>query len=169
MATMPDLQQDTDYIQEFLTFTLGTEEYAIDILCVQEIRSFERPTQLAGAPAFIKGVIDLRGTIVPIVDMRVKFDTRKVDYTPFTVVIILHIRDRLIGIVVDNVSDVTRLQAADIRPAPEFGAAVDTTYIRGIASCDGRTLIVVNIAKLMQAGDLALIDSAREHGGNSCS
>lgn len=162
MNQMPEQQQDEDQAQEFLTFALGSEEYAIDILSVQEIRSFEKPTQIANAPVFIKGVINLRGTIVPIVDMRIKFDTGAAEYTSFTVVIILHINNRLIGIVVDNVSDVTSLQAKEIRPAPEFGAAVDTSYIRGVASLDGRTLIVVNIARLMQAGDMALVDSARE-------
>lgn len=160
VAIMSELQQEEDLAQEYLTFVLGAEEYAIDILSVQEIRSFEKPTQIANAPPFIRGVINLRGTIVPIVDMRIKFDTGAADYTPFTVVIILHINDRLIGIVVDNVSDVMRLKSAEVLPAPDFGAAVDTTYIKGVASRDGRMLIVVNIAKLMRAGELALLDSA---------
>lgn len=163
MAITAESQIDEDLAQEYLTFTLGNEEYAIDILSVQEIRNYEKPTQIANAPAFIKGVVNLRGTIVPIVDMRIKFDTGSAEYTAFTVVIILHINNRLIGIVVDNVSDVTSMQTTDIRPAPEFGAAVDTSYIRGVASLDGRSLIVVNIARLMQAGDMALVDGAREH------
>lgn len=164
MAIMSDQQTtDDDIAQEYLTFAIGGEEYAIDILGVQEIRSFEKPTHIANAPAFIKGVINLRGTVVPIIDMRVKFDTGTADYTPFTVVIILNINGRLIGIVVDNVSDVMRLQAAEIRPSPEFGAAVDVAYIRGIASLEGRTLTVINIARLMLAGDMALVDEARAH------
>ena len=163
VAIMSDLQQDEGVVQEYLTFTLGTEEYAIDILGVQEIRSFEKPTHIANAPDFIKGVINLRGTIVPIIDMRIRFATGKVDYTPFTVVIILNIDQRMIGIIVDNVSDVTHLQSAYIRPAPAFGAAVDTSYIQGMATLDSRTLIVVDIARLLTADDMGLVEAAREH------
>ena len=162
MAIMSDLQQDGDVAQEYLTFTLGAEEYAIDILGVQEIRSFEKPTHIANAPDFIRGVINLRGTIVPIVDMRIRFTTGSADYTPFTVVIILNIGQRMIGIVVDNVSDVMRLQSAHIRPAPAFGAAVDTSYIRGLATLDSRTLIVVDVARLLTAGEMGLVEASLE-------
>lgn len=159
MASASDLHDGDHSAQEYLTFTLGAEEYAIDILAVQEIRSYEPPTRIANAPDFIRGVINLRGTIVPIVDMRIKFATGTAEYTPFTAVIILTVGRRMVGIVVDTVSDVSRLNAAQIRPAPEFGAAVDTSYIRGVAPLDGRTLIVVNIEKLIHANDMALVDS----------
>src|SRR6185369_2714815 len=105
---------------EFLTFTLGDEEYAIDILKVQEIRGYEPPTLIANAPPFIKGVINLRGIIVPIVDLRLKFKLDKIEYSPFTVVIVLNIARRVIGVVVDSVSDVISLTQAQIRPAPDF-------------------------------------------------
>ncbi|MBK6402818.1 MAG: chemotaxis protein CheW [Rhodocyclaceae bacterium] len=150
--------------QEYLTFTLGPEEYAIDILKVQEIRGYEQPTTIANAPAFIKGVINLRGTIVPIVDMRIKFQVGKAEYTPFTVVIILNIGARVVGIVVDGVSDVTSLRPEQIRPAPDFAATVDTKYIQGLGTLDERMLIVVDIARLMLSSDMALVDEAAEAG-----
>ena len=149
---------------EFLSFKLGAEEYGIDILKVQEIRSYEQPTRIANAPAFIKGVINLRGTIVPIVDMRIKFQVGKAEYTPFTVVIILNIGARVVGIVVDGVSDVTSLRPEQIRPAPDFAATVDTKYIQGLGTLDERMLIVVDIARLMLSSDMALVDEAAEAG-----
>jgi purine-binding chemotaxis protein CheW len=151
---------DSSFAQEYLTFTLGPEEYAIDILKVQEIRGYENPTTIANAPAFLKGVINLRGTIVPIVDMRIKFNVGKADYTPFTVVIILNIAGRVVGIVVDSVSDVTMLRADQIRPAPEFAATVDTKYINGLGTLGERMLIVVDIEKLMISSEMALVDEA---------
>ncbi|MDP2811955.1 MAG: chemotaxis protein CheW [Rhodocyclaceae bacterium] len=151
------------FVQEYLTFILGAEEYAIDILKVQEIRGYEQPTVIANAPAFIKGVINLRGTIVPIVDMRIKFGVGRVEYTPFTVVIILNIGHRVVGIVVDGVSDVTALRADQVRPAPEFAATVDTRYIQGLGTLGERMLIVVDIARLMLSSDMALMDEAAAH------
>jgi purine-binding chemotaxis protein CheW len=152
--------EDGGFAQEYLTFTLGPEEYAIDILKVQEIRGYENPTTIANAPEFLKGVINLRGTIVPIVDMRIKFNVGKVEYTPFTVVIILNIGGRVVGIVVDSVSDVTMLRADQIRPAPEFAATVDTKYINGLGTLGERMLIVVDIEKLMLSSEMALVNEA---------
>ena len=148
------------YTQEYLTFTLGPEEYAIDILKVQEIRGYEQPTTIANTPAFIKGVINLRGIIVPIVDMRIKFGVGKAEYTPFTVVIILSIGSRVVGMVVDGVSDVTSLRSDQVRPAPEFAATVDTRYIKGLGTLGERMLIVVDIEKLMLSNEMALMDDA---------
>jgi purine-binding chemotaxis protein CheW len=145
---------------EFLTFTLGDEEYAIDILKVQEIRGYEPPTMIANAPPFIKGVINLRGIIVPIVDMRIKFNLGEAEYTPFTVVIILNVANRVIGIVVDSVSDVLSLAPAQIRSAPDFSASFDTKYILGLATIDQRMLIVTDIAQLMTSRDMELVDEA---------
>ena len=152
--------EDGGFAQEYLTFTLGPEEYAIDILKVQEIRGYENPTTIANAPEFLKGVINLRGTIVPIVDMRIKFNVGKVEYTPFTVVIILNIGGRVVGIVVDSVSDVTMLRSDQIRPAPEFAATVDTKYINGLGTLGERMLIVVDIEKLMLSSEMALVNEA---------
>jgi purine-binding chemotaxis protein CheW len=153
-------KEESGLAQEYLTFTLGHEEYAIDILKVQEIRGYEQPTTIANAPPFIKGVINLRGTIVPIVDLRIKFQVGKAEYTPITVVIILNIGNRIVGAVVDGVSDVITMAASQIRPAPEFSAAVDTRYINGLATLDERMLIVIDISRLMLSADMALIDEA---------
>jgi purine-binding chemotaxis protein CheW len=157
-----DSGEDGGYTQEYLTYTLGPEEYAIDILRVQEIRGYEAPTTIANAPSFLKGVINLRGTIVPIVDLRIKFNVGKADYTPFTVVIILNIGSRVVGIVVDSVSDVTMLRRDQIRPAPEFAATVDTKYINGLCTLDERMLIVVDIEQLMLSHEMALFDTAAQ-------
>jgi purine-binding chemotaxis protein CheW len=145
---------------EFLTFTLGHEEYGIDILKVQEIRGYEPPTRIANAPDFIKGVINLRGVIVPIVDMRIKFRLGEPTYDQFTVVIILNIGKRVVGIVVDGVSDVIQLSSANLRPAPEFGATLDTKYIVGLGTVDDRMIIVVDIEQLMSSQEMALVEAA---------
>ena len=152
--------EEVGHAQEYLTFTLGPEEYAIDILKVQEIRGYDAVTTIANAPAFIKGVVNLRGTIVPIVDLRIKFGIGNVEYTPFTVVIILNIRGRVVGIVVDSVSDVTMLRPEQIRAAPEFAATVDTKFIMGLGTLEERMLIVVDIERLMLSSEMALVDAA---------
>jgi purine-binding chemotaxis protein CheW len=143
---------------EFLTFRLGGEEYGIDILKVQEIRGYDAVTRIANAPEFIKGVINLRGTIVPIVDMRIKFKVGEAKYDQFTVVIVLNVGSRVVGMVVDSVSDVVALTPEQIRPAPEFGAAMDTEYLVGLGALEGRMLILVEIEKLMTSETMALVD-----------
>ncbi|ACB33792.1 CheW protein [Leptothrix cholodnii SP-6] len=145
---------------EFLTFRLGTEEYGIEILKVQEIRSYEPPTRIANAAPFFKGVVNLRGVIVPIVDLRLKFSCDSADYNSFTVVIVLNIRGRVVGAVVDSVSDVLELPGDAVRPAPEINAAVDTSYITGIASVADRMLILMDIESLMSSADMGLIEAA---------
>jgi len=145
-------------VQEYLTFTLGEEEYGVDILKVQEIRGYDTITRMPDAPDFIKGVINLRGTIVPVVDMRIKFKLGKVVYDEFTVMIILNLGRRVVGMVVDGVSDVMQLNPDQVRPAPEFGGGVNTKYITGLGVLDQRMLILVDIEKLMSAADMALMD-----------
>ncbi|MDP3293851.1 MAG: chemotaxis protein CheW [Nevskia sp.] len=144
---------------EFLTFTLGDEEYGVDILKVQEIRGYDTVTKIPDAPDFIKGVINLRGTIVPVIDMRIKFRLGKVEYNEFTVMIILNVARRVVGMVVDGVSDVMQLTREQIRPAPEFGSAVNSRFITGLGAFDQRMLILVDIERLMSASDMALMDS----------
>jgi purine-binding chemotaxis protein CheW len=148
---------ESGVISEFLAFTLGNEVYGIDILTVQEIRAYEPVTKIANTPEFIKGVINLRGVIVPIVDMRIKFHLDAVDYSQFTVVIILNVCGRVIGMVVDGVSDVVDLSPEQIHAAPEFGASLDIQYLQGMATLDGRMVILVDIERLMSASDMALI------------
>jgi purine-binding chemotaxis protein CheW len=148
---------------EFLTFRLGAEEYGIDILRVQEIRSYEAPTRIANAPSFIKGVVNLRGVIVPVVDLRIKLNCDKVEYNGFTVVIVLNVHGRVVGAVVDSVSDVLELSQDLIKPAPEMNSTVDTGFITGIASVGERMLILMDIETLMSSADMGLMDlSARE-------
>jgi purine-binding chemotaxis protein CheW len=144
---------------EFLTFTLGDEEYGLDILKVQEIRGYDAVTTIANTPDFIKGVINLRGTIVPIVDLRIKFHLGTVEYDQLTVVIILNLGQRVVGIVVDSVSDVLALTPEQIRPAPELSATLDTRYITGLGTVDERMLILVDIEKLMSSSEMALVDA----------
>ena len=150
-------REDTRKPREFLTFTLGGEEYAIDILKVQEIRGYESVTRIANTPAFIKGVINLRGLIVPIVDMRIKFNLGEPVYNEFTVTVILNLGKRVIGIVVDSVSDVISLNEEEIRPAPEFGT-FDMQYLLGLAAVHDRMLILIDIEQLMSSAEMALME-----------
>jgi len=145
----------------YLSFRLGREEYGIDILKVQEIRGYEPPTRLAGAPHFIKGVVNLRGVIVPIVDLRLKFALAEAAYDVFTVVIVLNVARRVVGVVVDSVSDVVELDAAQVRPAPEFNTAVAAEHITGLGTLKTgdreRLLILTDIEQLMSHPDMGLV------------
>ncbi|CAE1147292.1 Chemotaxis protein CheW [Serratia rubidaea] len=145
--------------QEFLIFTLGNEEYGIDILKVQEIRGYDQVTRIANTPAFIKGVTNLRGVIVPIIDLRVKFAQQDVSYDENTVVIVLNLSQRVVGIVVDGVSDVLSLTAEQIRPAPEFAVTLATEYLTGLGALGERMLILVDIEKLLSSEEMSLVDS----------
>ena len=153
---------DRGTLRELLTFTLGHESYALDILKVQEIRGYETPTRIANTPDFIKGVVNLRGHIVPIVDLRLKLGVGEVRYDASTVVIILNVLKRVVGMVVDGVSDVVSIPAETIKPAPEFGASLDTRYIQGLATLGDHLLILVDIERLMGSQDMALLAEAVE-------
>jgi purine-binding chemotaxis protein CheW len=142
---------------QYLTLRLGTEEYAIDILRVQEIRSFEEPTRMVNSPSFIKGVINLRGVIVPIADLRLKLQVSKVEYNDFTVVIILNIRGTVMGAVVDAVSDVVTIDAASIKPAPQFESSIDERFILGLVKLEERTLILMNLEALMGNAEMGIL------------
>ncbi len=143
---------------EFLTFTLGSEEYGIEILKVQEIRGYEKPTTIANSPAYIKGVINLRGIIVPIVDMRQKFNLASAEYNSFTVVIILNVAGRVVGMVVDSVSDVMTLAPDQIRPTPDFSSVVSGGYIMGLGTVEDRMIILMDIEGLMTSSEMALMN-----------
>lgn len=149
--------QDTGSAAEFLAFTMGTEEYGLDIIKVQEIRGYEAVTRLANTPDYFKGVMNLRGVIVPIIDMRIKLGLGEPTYDQFTIVIVLSIRGQVVGMVVDSVSDVTTLTPEQIRPAPEMGGAMDTSYLIGLGTVDERMLILVDIDKLMASDDIGLV------------
>lgn len=147
----------SDGAREYLTFRLDQEEYGIDILKVQEIRSYEPPTRIANAPNFIKGVVNLRGTIVPIVDMRLKFNCANAEYNAFTVVIILNLRNRIVGVVVDSVSDVMELPADSLKAAPDVDSVIDSNAVLGLGSLGDRMLILLDIEKLMSGLDMGLV------------
>ena len=142
---------------QYLSLRLGAEEYAIDILRVQEIRSYEVPTKMVNSPSFVKGVINLRGAIVPIVDLRLKLNLPKVEYNDFTVVIILNIRGTMVGAVVDGVSDVVSLEAQAIKPAPQFEAALDARFIVGLVTLGARMLIVMDMDTLMSSAEIGML------------
>jgi purine-binding chemotaxis protein CheW len=163
VSTAPSLAPNLDAvnaIQEFLAFKLGSEEYGIDILRVQEIRSYEAPTRMANTPAFIKGVINLRGVIVPIIDMRLKFNLEQANYDGFTVVIVLNIGRQVVGIVVDGVSDVITLAPEQLHPVPEFSSAIDSDHLLAIGSVENRMLILLDIEKLMTSAEMGLVAQA---------
>ena len=160
MGAMEKMGETTSAVaREYLTFRLSQEEYGIDILKVQEIRGYEPPTRIANAPEFIKGVVNLRGTIVPIIDMRLKFNCAKADYDSFTVVIILHLRARIVGIVVDSVSDVLELPPESIKAAPDIDSVVDNNCILGLGSVNDRMLILLDIERLMSGVDMGLVST----------
>lgn len=142
---------------QYLSLRLGGEEYAIDILRVQEIRSYEVPTKMVNSPGFVKGVINLRGVIVPIVDLRLKLNLPKVEYNDFTVVIILNICGTVMGAVVDGVSDVVTLNTQAIKPAPQFDSALDARFIVGLATLGERMLIVMNMDALMSNTEMGVV------------
>lgn len=145
---------------EYLTFVLGTEEYGLEILKVQEIRGYDAVTQIANTPDFIKGVVNLRGKIVPIVDLRIKFNLGKVEYDEFTVVIILNLSGRIVGIVVDGVSDVMALKEEHLRDVPSLVTSIDTKYIVGLATVEQQMLILVDIERLMSSDEMQLMENA---------
>lgn len=147
----------TTDLREFLAFELGAEEYGIDILRVQEIRSYEAPTRIANAPAFVKGVVNLRGVIVPIVDMRLKFGL-DAGYDTFTVVIVLNIGAHVVGMVVDAVSDVITLGPEQLRPVPEFDSSIAGDHLLAIGAVGDRMLILIDIVKLMSSAAMGLIE-----------
>jgi purine-binding chemotaxis protein CheW len=151
--------------REVLVFVIGKEEYGVDILKVQEIRGYEKVTPIPAAPEYLKGVLNLRGVIVPVIDMRVKFSLPDPRYDSTTVVVILKLSSRVIGIVVDAVSDVVRLAAADVKEAPRLGSIVDAGYLSGVATRDERMILLLDIEKFLSSGELDLVEAAAREPG----
>ncbi len=144
--------------REFLVFRLGDEDYAIDILKVQEIRVFDAVTKLPGAPDYIRGVINLRGLIAPVIDLRIRFGFKEAVYGPFTVVIVLNVHERLVAVVADAVVDVVALTDDEIRPPPEFATSVNVEYVTGLAAKTEHMLILLDIEKLISSQELGIFD-----------
>lgn len=159
MTASASVATDNNRVREYLTFRLGDEHYAIDILTVKEIRGYESVTRIANAPEHVKGIINLRGEIVPIVDLRLCFGVGNSGYNEFTIVIVLHIHQRIVGIVVDSVSDVITLDQAELKPPPDFGVAFDHRYLIGLAAVHDDMIIVVDIGKMISSDELGLVDA----------
>lgn len=148
---------------QYLTFLLAGEEYGIDILKVQEIRGWLPVTRIPHTPPHVQGVLNLRGTIIPIIDLRRRFDMAKAEYTPTTVVIVMSIADkagkRVIGVVVDGVSDVLNITPDAIKPAPNFGTAVRTEFVNGLGAIGNRMVILLDSDKLLGEGELTALEA----------
>ena len=162
-----DLGSMSDNEQQFLTFMLAGEEYGVDILRVQEIKGWDTVTQIPNTPEYIRGVINIRGTIVPIIDLRLRFNLDFLDYSSTTVVIVLKVHSengkvRTMGIVVDGVSDVYNIKNEDIKPSPDFGVAVDTEFVKGLSTVNEKMVILLDIDHMCNSDELAVIDSIGE-------
>ena len=155
-----DIDRDSE---QFLTFLLAGEEYGIDILRVQEIKGWEEATEIPNTPDYIQGVINIRGTIVPIIDLRQRFHLDLLEYGATTVVIVLRVesgtRSRIMGIVVDAVSDVYNVPSEEMKPPPDFGTAISIEFVRGLATVDDKMVIMLDIDKLLNSDELRVIDN----------
>ncbi|MDH5446344.1 MAG: chemotaxis protein CheW [Gammaproteobacteria bacterium] len=152
---------------QFLTFMLAGEEYGVDILRVQEIKGWDTVTKIPNTPEYIRGVINLRGTIVPIIDLRLRFNLEQLDYGVTTVVIVVKVvsdgeKERTMGIVVDAVSDVYNISSDDFKEAPDFGTAVDTDYVKGLSTVNEKMVILLDIDHMCNSAELKVIDSIAE-------
>ncbi len=139
---------------QFLTFQLGEELYGVDILRVQEIKGYTAVTKIPNTPPHIKGVLNLRGTIVPIVELRTKFGMDTIDYTMFTVIVVVVVREKIMGLVVDAVSDVLNIDKKDIQPAPQFGAKVDVSFLNGIGKSGDKLIALLDMDRLLSDDDI---------------
>lgn len=149
---------------QYLTFALGEEQYGVQILRVQEIKGYTGVTRIPNTPDYVKGVLNLRGTIVPIVDLRMKFGMEQQEYDKKTVIIVVEVKGRIMGIIVDAVSDVMNIAAKDIQPAPEFGGAVDVGFINGIGSYGEKLVAFLDIDRVLSvAGTDGLDGTETEH------
>jgi len=161
-----DMMSASDEGQQYLTFILAGEEYGVDILRVQEIKGWDSVTHIPNTPEYVRGVINIRGTIVPIIDMRIRFDIEQLAYGPTTVVIVLRVQgengDRIMGVVVDGVSDVYNMSDEDIKDAPDFGSAVDTKFVKGLATVNEKMVIILDIDHMLNSQELNEVDSVVE-------
>jgi purine-binding chemotaxis protein CheW len=157
----------TNVTNKYLTFVLATEEYAVDILRVQEIKGWNKITTIPNTPHYICGVINLRGTIVPIIDLRLRFNLERLEYGPMTVVVVVRVianngKERTMGIVVDAVSDVYDVSEMDIKPPPDFGSLISTEFIKGLTTVDDKMVIVLDIDRLLNSNELAIVENVSE-------
>lgn len=156
---------------KYLTFVLATEEYAVDILRVQEIKGWNKITTIPNTPHYICGVINLRGTIVPIIDLRMRFNLDRLEYGPMTVVVVVKVlsskgKERTMGVVVDAVSDVYDVSDNEIKPPPDFGSSISTEFIKGLTTVDNKMVIVLDIDRLLNSNELAIVENVSESTSN---
>lgn len=158
-----NINSEEGFDTQYLSFTLGDEDYGVDILRVREIKGWERVRTLPDMPESIKGVLDLRGIIVPIIDLRTRFNIEDVEYTPTTVTIVLTVKvdgkEQVMGVVVDSVSDVLDISAQDMKSAPNLGRRVNTRFIKGMVTLGERIVVLLDVDKLMNPEELGLIES----------
>lgn len=159
-AIAADAFNSTAATNQFLTFLLGAEQYGVEILKVQEIRGYSAVTPIPNTPSYIKGVINLRGTVVPVADLRAKFSMEATEYNKFTVIIVVSVGSKVIGLVVDAVSDVLDVPAAEMRSAPDLGNRVDTRFIRGMATIGDRMTVLLDIDRLLSEDELVAVGSS---------
>jgi purine-binding chemotaxis protein CheW len=151
---------DTAATVQYLTINLASEEYAVDILAVREIRGWTPVTRIPQAPSYVLGVLNLRGNIVPVLDLRLRFGLVREEYSATTVTVIITVAGRNFGVVVDGVSDVLDFNPADMRPVPDMGTAVDTEYLKGLAAVDERMVLLLDVDKLLQPQDAQMLEAA---------
>ena len=145
----------TGELNQYLTFALGSEEYGIEILKVQEIKGYSSITHIPNAPPHVKGVMNLRGSVVPVIDLRAKFSMDAVEYSKFTVIIVVMVGHKVAGLVVDAVSDVLNIAVSDVRPAPDFGARCDTRFISGVVTMGEKLAVLLDMNKLLTEEEVA--------------
>lgn len=145
---------------QFVTFSVGDEEYGVEILRVQEIIGYQGFTKIPNVPSFVKGVINLRGSVVPVIDLRLKFNMAEKDYDKFTVILILEVKDRVIGIIVDAVSDVVSLLESEIQPTPDFSSGIRADFISAMGRKDDKLIIILDVDKVLSEGDLEMLAAA---------
>lgn len=167
------IEQEDAFTDQFLTFILAGEEYGVDILRVQEIRGWSAVTRMPNTPEYIQGILNLRGTIVPIIDLRLRFGIEKIDYGPTTVIVVLKAQScdqtRTVGLVVDGVSDVCNVQREEFKEAPDFGASVRLDFVKGMAAIQDKMVILLDVDSLLNNDDLAMLDGGADlrRGGMS--
>jgi purine-binding chemotaxis protein CheW len=157
---MSDASPHDAVASQYLTLNLAQEEYGVDILAVREIRGWTPVTRIPQAPSYVLGVLNLRGAIVPVIDMRLRFGLPREEYTANTVTVIVTVAGRNFGVVVDAVSDVLDVDAANLRPVPDMGTTVDTEYLKGLTAVDERMVLLLDVDKLLQPQDAQMLEAA---------
>ncbi len=149
---------EVEQSQQFLTFTLADQVYGVDLFKIQEIRGYTPPTPIPNVQKHIQGVMNLRGTVLPVIDLRIKFGLQAAEYDKFTVIVIAMVADKMVGLLVDAVSDVLQVSKQSMREAPDFGAAVDTRFIHGVFETKDHLAIALNLEKLLDEDEVAALE-----------